>query len=87
MLPILCYAQSTEDDELTFQSAIDWLDRKLNYIYFDEVAQKWWLNNFYVNEKKEVTIKNIYTDKPRTANIKEKTYLIRKFKNSGHQSI
>lgn len=79
IIPLFGFSQSDEDDELTFQSAIEWLDRKLNYIYFDEVSQKWWLNKFYVNEKKEVTVKNIFTNKPRSANIKEKVYLIRKF--------
>lgn len=80
LLPILSFSQSAEDDEVTFHAAVDWLDRKLNYIYYDNVAQKWWLNKFYVNEEKEVTIKNIFTTKPRSANIKEKVYLIRKFK-------
>ncbi len=79
LIPALSFAQSAEDDEITFQAAIDWLDRKLNYIYFDDVAQKWWLNKFYINDKKEVTVKNIFTDKPRSANIKEKVYLIRTF--------
>lgn len=78
-LPLLSIGQSAEDDEITFRASIDWLDRKLNYIYYDVDAQKWWLNKFYVNEGKEVTIKNIFTDKPRSANIKEKVYLIRKF--------
>lgn len=80
LLPLLSFSQSAEDDEITFHSAVDWLDQKLNYIYYDNVAQKWWLNKFYVNEEKEVTVKNIFTSKPRSANIKEKVYLIRKFK-------
>ncbi|MEQ9405786.1 MAG: hypothetical protein RIM99_19500 [Cyclobacteriaceae bacterium] len=79
LIPLTGFSQSVEDDELTFRSATDWLDRKLNYIYYDEESQKWWLNKFYVNEQKEVTIKNIFTNKPRSANIKEKVYLIRKF--------
>lgn len=79
LLPLASFSQSAEDDEITFHAAIDWLDRKLNYIYFDQLAQKWWLNKFYVNNDKEVTIKNIHTSKPRSANIKEKVYLIRTF--------
>ena len=78
-LPYWGFSQSAEDDDLTFQSAVDWLDRKLNYYYFEDGSQKWWLNKFYVNEKREVTIKNIHTAKPRSANIKEKVYHIRKF--------
>lgn len=80
LVPTLALCQSTIDDQVTFRAALDWLDRKLNYYYYDETAQKWWLNRFYVNEQKEVTIKNIATDKPQSANIKEKVYLIRKFR-------
>ena len=78
-LPLIGNAQTPQDDQITFDAAMEWLDRKLNYIYYDRDAQKWWLNKFYVNAEKEVTIKNIFTDKPRSANIKEKVYLIRTF--------
>ena len=72
-------AQMSEDDEVTYQAAIDWLDSKLNYIYYDEVSGKWWKNTFYVNDKKEVTVKHIASDKPNTANIRSKDYTIRTF--------
>lgn len=79
-LSLSLLAQSPEEDEVNFQSTIDWLDSKLNYIYYDEVGEKWWNNTFYVNEKKEVTIKHISSDRPNTANISDKTYTIRTFR-------
>lgn len=75
----ISFAQMSEDDEVTYQSAIDWLDSKLNYVYYDDVSGKWWNNTFYVNDKKEVTIKHISSDKPNTANINQKNYTIRTF--------
>lgn len=72
-------AQTPQDDEVRFQSAIDWLDNKLNYIYYDESRQQWWTNTFYVNEKKEITLKHIASKRPNTANIRNKTYTIRTF--------
>ncbi|MEM7298163.1 MAG: hypothetical protein AAF391_07845, partial [Bacteroidota bacterium] len=48
-------AQSPQDDEVSFNMAVDWLNSKLEYVYFDENSQKWWTNTFYVNESKEVT--------------------------------
>lgn len=72
--------QTPEEDEVKFQSAVDWLDSKLSYLYYDEVGEKWWNNTFYVNDKKEITIKHISSSKPNTANIRSKTYTIRTFK-------
>ncbi|WP_421764485.1 hypothetical protein [Ekhidna sp.] len=72
-------SQNLEDDEVRFKSAIDWLDTKLNYIYYDDVGEKWWTNTFYVNENKEVTLKHIASKNPNTANIRNKTYTIRTF--------
>ncbi|MEP1097386.1 MAG: hypothetical protein ABJG78_19875 [Cyclobacteriaceae bacterium] len=77
--PVLSFSQSNEQDELVFQSAVDWLNRKLEYIYHDEVSQKWWLNRFYVNEEKVVTIKNTHTSNPRSVSIKEKIFHTRTF--------
>ncbi|MEO9871112.1 hypothetical protein [Ekhidna sp.] len=77
--PLFCHSQSSSEDDVNFNAAIDWLDSKLNYIYYDEVNAKWWKNTFYVNEKKEVTIKHISSDKPNTANIKDKNYTVRRF--------
>lgn len=73
-------AQSPEDDEVTFRTAVDWLNSKLEYVYYDKDSQKWWTNTFYVNESKEVTIKQISAKNPKSANLKEKTYTIRKFR-------
>ncbi|WP_424961933.1 hypothetical protein [Ekhidna sp.] len=73
-------AQSPEQDEILFQSAMDWLDSKLNYVYYDDVGEKWWSNTFYINNDREVTIKHIASDKPNTANIRSKTYTIRTFR-------
>lgn len=72
--------QTPEEDEVKFQSAVDWLDSKLSYLYYDEVGEKWWNNTFYVNDKKDITIKHISSSKPNTANIRSKTYTIRTFK-------
>ena len=80
LIPIISYGQTPEEDEVIFQSAVDWLDSKLNYIYYDEVGEKWWNNTFYINDKKEVTIKHIASSKPNTANIQNKTYTIRSFR-------
>ena len=80
LIPIISYGQTPEEDEVIFQSAVDWLDSKLNYIYYDEVGEKWWNNTFYINDKKEVTIKHIASSRPNTANIQNKTYTIRSFK-------
>lgn len=79
-IPLISTAQSPEENEVNFKSAVDWLDSKLNYIYYDEVGEKWWNNTFYVNDKKEVTIKHISSSKPNTANIQAKTYTIRSFR-------
>ena len=84
LIGLLCFtsslfSQMSEDDEVTYQAAIDWLDSKLNYVYYDEVSGKWWKNTFYINDKKGVTIKHISSDKPNTANIRNKNYTIRTF--------
>ena len=73
------HAQSKADDEVQFNSAVDWLNSKLDYIYYDDNNEKWWNNNFYINEERVVTIKQISSKTPQTAKIKEKTYTIRKF--------
>ncbi|MEO1255062.1 MAG: hypothetical protein AAFY41_09280 [Bacteroidota bacterium] len=74
------YAQMSEDDKVTYQAAVDWLDTKLNYVYYDDVSGKWWNNTFYINDEKEVTVKHISSEKPNTANIRSKNYSIRTFK-------
>lgn len=80
LIPIISFGQAPDEDEVIFQSAVDWLDSKLNYIYYDEVGEKWWNNTFYINDKKEVTIKHIASSRPNTANIQNKTYTIRSFR-------
>ncbi len=79
ILPYLGFTQPTSDDEVVFKSAVDWLNRKLNYIYHDGAADKWWVNKFYVNENKYVTIKNTFTANPRSVSIHEKTFHTRTF--------
>lgn len=74
------FAQSPAEDQVTFESAIDWLNSKLDYIYYDENNGNWWNNTFYMNDGREVTIKQISSKTPQTANIKNKNYTIRKFK-------
>lgn len=76
---VASFGQSPEEDEVNFQSATDWLYSKLNYIYYDSKNGKWWKNTFYVNEEKQITIKHISSNKPNTANLKEKDYTIRSF--------
>lgn len=73
-------AQSPAEDQVTFESAVDWLNTKLDYLYYDNYNGNWWNNTFYMNEEKEVTIKQISSKTPQTANIKNKNYTIRKFK-------
>lgn len=73
-------AQTKEEDDVKFKAAVDWLDSKLNYVYYDDVGEKWWNNTFYVNEKREVTIKHIASSKPNTGYIKQKDYTIRSFR-------
>lgn len=78
-LVVVLQAQTKADDEVQFNSAVDWLNSKLDYIYYDDNNEKWWNNNFYINDERVVTIKQISSKTPQTANIKEKTYTIRKF--------
>ena len=80
VFPIIAFSQSRSEDDADFRVAAEWLERKLNYYYFDQSIQKWWLNKFHINEEKEVTIKNISTNKPLSVDPKEKVYLIRTFK-------
>lgn len=79
LIPVLTFAQSPEEDEVKLKSALDWLESKLNYLYYDNSDGRWWTNTFYVNENNEVTIKHIVSDRPNTANIRDKTYTIRRF--------
>ncbi len=79
LIPFLGFSQPKAEDEVVFKSAVDWLNRKLNYIYHDGAAEKWWVNKFYVNENKYVTIKNTLTANPRSVSIKEKTFHSRTF--------
>ncbi|WP_462248035.1 hypothetical protein [Ekhidna sp.] len=80
LIPVASFSQSPEEDKVKLKSALDWLDSKLNYIYYDNVGEQWWNNTFYVNENNEVTIKHIVSKRPNTANIKDKTYTIRRFR-------
>ena len=73
------FGQSPAEDKVTFESAVDWLNTKLDYIYYDHNGH-WWNNTFYMNENNVVTIKQISSKTPQTANIKNKNYTIRKFK-------
>lgn len=80
LFPFISYAQTPGEDEIKLKAAMDWLDNKLNYIYYDNVGEQWWSNTFYANESAEVTIKHIASKRPNTANIKDKTYTIRRFR-------
>jgi len=73
-------AQSPKDDEVAFNLAVGWLNSKLDYVYYEKHSDKWWTNTFYINENKEVTIRQIASHRRRTANIKEKAYTIRTFR-------
>lgn len=75
----LISAGQVEDDKVKLQSALDWLDSKLNYIYYDSKGEQWWTNTFYANGEGEITIKHIVSKRPNTANIKNKTYTVRRF--------
>ncbi|MEP1033769.1 hypothetical protein [Ekhidna sp.] len=79
LLPFFAFSQSPEEDEVKLKSALEWLDSKLNYIYYDDAGEQWWTNTFYVNDSYEITIKHIASDRPNTGYIKEKTYTIRRF--------
>lgn len=76
----LLFSQSTAEDSVRYNSAIDWLNNKLNYEYYDGESGKWWKNTFYINEKGIVTLKHISSSKRNTANIKDKSYVIRTFR-------
>ena len=80
LIPLFTIAQSPEENQAIIQSAIDWLDSKLNYIYYDNTNQKWWNNTFYVNENNKTTVKHISSDRPNTTNMNDKTYIIRTFR-------
>ncbi|GAB4253372.1 MAG: hypothetical protein Tsb0034_31670 [Ekhidna sp.] len=73
-------AQTPADDEITFKNAVDWLNSKLDYVYYDEQSEKWWTNTFYVNDNKEVTIKQISSKTRVTADINSKNYTVRTFR-------
>lgn len=78
-LSVATWAQSPIEDQVTFDAAVDWLSAKLDYVYFEESSQKWWTNTFYINEDKEITIKQISSKVRTTANIKSKNYTVRTF--------
>ncbi|SNT13595.1 hypothetical protein SAMN05421640_2447 [Ekhidna lutea] len=80
LLVFTAFSQSPENDDLNYKQAIEWLNSKLNYIYYDDVGEKWWNNTFYANEEKIITIKHIASDRPNTANISDKDYTIRTFR-------
>lgn len=80
LLSLYSFAQSSAEDEVQYQSAVDWLNSKLSYLYYDEVGEQWWNNTFYANDDKVITIKHIASHNPNTANIRDKTYTIRTFK-------
>jgi hypothetical protein len=79
IIPVISFCQPTEEDENQFRLAIDWLENKLTYNYYDPVSQKWWLNSFYVNDEKDVIIKNIRTSSPNSVNVKEREFHQRSF--------
>ena len=72
-------AQSEADDDITLKAASDWLDRKLEYNYYDPIEQKWWVNSYYLSDNKEVVIKNISAKNPKSVNLKSKTYTEHRF--------
>ena len=80
LLPETGFTQSQEEDNAIYKASVEWLNRKLNYVYYDKSGQKWWTNSFSINDEKIVTIKNISSTRRNTANIKDKTYLIRRFR-------
>ncbi|MEO9482098.1 MAG: hypothetical protein ABJG47_01545 [Ekhidna sp.] len=80
LIPCLSFTQSPAEDEIRFQAAVEWLENKLDYIYYDNAGEQWWTNTFYINKSNEITIKHIASDRPQTSNIKDKTYTIRKFR-------
>lgn len=79
VLPFIGFCQPTEEDEKTFLAAVKWLEDKLTYNYQDPVSKKWWVNSFYINEEKEVTVKNIFTSSPNSVNLKEREFHQRTF--------
>ena len=73
------FGQSPEADQVQFKSAVDWLNSKLDYLYYDDANGNWWNNSFYMDEKHVVTIKQISSKTPQTASFKNKNYTVRKF--------
>jgi len=71
-------ADKKEDDQI-FESSIDWISRKLNYVFYDPIHQNWWTNKFSINEEKRITIKNNSSKNPRSTSPKNKVYNTRTF--------
>ncbi|MEQ8473382.1 MAG: hypothetical protein RIC35_19450 [Marinoscillum sp.] len=67
-------AQSKAEDQLILNQAIEWLEDKLTYNYFNVEDDEWWINRFTFNDaSKTVTIKNIAS--PHLEAVSDKTYL------------
>ena len=79
LLTVSVHSQTPADDAITFNAAVDWLNSKLDYVYYDEASERWWTNTFYINDVKVVTIKQISSKVRITADIKSKNYTIRTF--------
>lgn len=67
-------AQSQEEDSLQLAQAIEWLEGKLTYHYYNVDDNEWWINRFTYNRGSQtVTIKNIASPRPQA--VTDKTYL------------
>lgn len=70
-------AGQNASDQVAFESAFSWVERKMTFNYFDPTNEHWWVNRFQANEDGTVTIKNIAAKHP--DKVLEKKYHNRTF--------
>ena len=74
---VMSSAQTLEQDSTSLAITMDWLERKLNYNYYDATNEQWWVNVIQENENGAYTIKNISAKHPK--HVTEKVYYQRSF--------
>lgn len=74
LVPHLLAAQNQLEDSMKLASAIEWLEDKLTYYYYNVEDDTWWNNRFAYNDgSQNITIKNIASPYPEA--VTGKTYL------------
>ncbi len=57
-------AQTIEEDSAAYRAALDWVERKLTFNYYDNTNQHFWVNRFHLNDNGSITTKNIASENP-----------------------